>query len=122
MTDLHSECARTLLTGKIRDVEAFIDEAPTKGNPNADNISRPSSSLGFPGVLDGVRWQKMSSGSVKDRLRKLNELRNKIVHGKSETVRKVQVTHLLDFVRRFSEKLDEEVGAAMSTVLGRSPW
>jgi len=111
IADIHAECAGKLFDGRVKDLAALIAEAPTRGNPNPENITTVFASLGFPGMLDGIRWPKMSNSSVRKRLREMNELRNRIAHGSSETVRKQQVKNGLGFVRRFAEKLDEQLKA-----------
>lgn len=122
LVDLHQECAHLLLNEHIASVNALVNQAPTRGNPNADNIGRLFATLGFRGVLDGIHWRNMSNSSVKARLQKINELRNRIVHGAPETVHKVQVTNNLNFVRRFTQKFDTQMTVSMTKVLGRAPW
>ena len=122
LVDLHAECARLLFGGKVANVESLITEAPSRGNPTVKNISRLFASLGFEGVLDGIHWRNMSNKSVKARLREINELRNRIVHGAPETVHKVHVTNMLNFVRRFTCQIDNDIRDRMSQLLGGIPW
>ncbi len=122
LVDLHKECADMLFQDRLENLETLIAESPTRGNPNVENITRLFGSLGFSKVLEKIRWQKMKNVSVRTKLKEMNELRNKIAHGTSETVRKVKVEHYLNFVKKFSEKFDEELKKRMTQLLGNKPW
>jgi hypothetical protein len=122
LVDVHRECAHALLRSKVESVDAIIDEAPTSGNPNVDNITRLFASIGFPKVLDGVSWNRMSNDSVRKRLRELNELRNRIVHGAQESVQKATVKNYLGFVNQLTAKLDSKLGARTGKLTGSPPW
>jgi len=125
LVDLHKECADMLFQGRLENLETLIAESPTtptRGNPNVENITRLFGSLGFSKVLEKIRWQKMKDASVKKKLKEMNELRNRIAHSTSETVRKVKVDYYLNFVKKFSNKFDEELKKRMTQLLGKKPW
>lgn len=120
--DLHEETARKLLEGQVPDLDALIRQAPTRGNPNWDNITRVFSSIGFPDILEKVSWQKCSNATLKTRLREFNELRNRIVHGKAETVHKQRVQNYAGFVRTFADRLDRKVARVYKQLTNQDPW
>ena len=93
--DLFVEVAQVTLNGKVKDLAALTDSANTRGNPNEQNIIRLFNSIGYPNVLDTVSWQKMSNKQLRAKLKAFNELRNKIVHGSSETVKKRTLANYL---------------------------
>jgi hypothetical protein len=120
--DLFEEAAAKLLTGKVPDVQALVSNARLRGNPTADNIVRLFATAGFPDVLDGIRWQKCSNAAVRSRLKALNELRNRIVHGGTEAVGKSQVEQFKAFVQNLAERLDTKVATTVRSVTGVAPW
>ena len=120
--DLFEEAANALLGGTVQDISTLIDEAPTRGNPNRHNIERLFGSIGFPSILDGMSWQKMGNDAVLNRLRELNELRNRIVHGSTETVTKQVVRNYASFSRNFAARLDDRLRQRVHQVNGSYPW
>lgn len=122
VVDLFKEVADKTLRGKVKDVNALIDTANLRGNPNEQNIVRLFASLGYPNILDGISWQRMSNAQLKAKLRGLNELRNKIFHGSSGTVTKVQVANHLNVFRNFAARLDAKLRAQVHAVTGAYPW
>jgi len=120
--DLFEEATRKLLNGKVPDIETLVAAATLRGNPTWDNVSRLFATVGFPSVLDGIRWQKCSTVTVRNRLKGLNELRNRIVHGGTESVGKGQVEQFRAFVQNLAIRLDGKVATAVRTVTGSNPW
>jgi RiboL-PSP-HEPN len=120
--DLFEETARLLLDGKVPDVQALIDQARLRGNPTWDNITRLFGAAGFTDILAGISWQRCNHATVKARLRGLNELRNRIVHGGAEAVRKRQVQNFRGFVQNFTAKVDQKVAREFHRLVGRDPW
>jgi hypothetical protein len=121
-TDLFSEAARHLLAGHVPDIEALLGAANTRGNPNEHNINQLFSSIGFANVLQGVSWRRMSNDAFRRKLREFNELRNRIVHGRKETVRKSQVTNYMSAWSNFATRLDQIVGRGIQAKTGTAPW
>jgi hypothetical protein len=119
--DVFEEVGRKLLDGRVPQLDALLKQ-PRRGNPNWDNITRLFSAVGFPNILDTVSWQGMSNDALKTRLRELNELRNRIVHGKAETVRKRVVENYSSFVRQFANRFDRRVASVYRTLTGQEPW
>jgi hypothetical protein len=103
LMDLQAEVARATLDGKVSDLEALLETARMRGNPNQDNITRSFKCLGYSNVLDGISWQRMSNTQLRAKLRAFNELRNSIVHGTSVTVRKSALKSYLAVFRSFAE-------------------
>jgi hypothetical protein len=122
VTDLFVEVAGHTLAGKVRDLQVLTAAANTRGNPNEQNITRLFESIGYPNILDGITWQGMSNKQVRGKLRSLNELRNSIVHGSSETVQKATVAVYLAVVERLAERLDHKLRGEVRTVTGAAPW
>jgi hypothetical protein len=120
--DVFEEVARALLHEQVPDIGALIRQAPTRRNPNWDNISRVFAAVGFGGVLDDLSWQNCSNATLKARLREFNELRNRIVHGKAETVRKQRVKNYIGFVRSLATRLDRKLARRYRQLVGEDPW
>ena len=78
--------------------------------------------VGWSDVLDGISWQKCTNATVRSRLKGLNELRNRIVHGGTETVGKWQVEHFKAFVENLAIRLDRKVATVVRSVTGVAPW
>jgi hypothetical protein len=122
MTDLFEESARALLGPHVADVNALIEAAPTRGNPNEQNITKLFQVLGFPAILKGLSWHKVSNTAFRKHLREFNELRNRIVHGKSETVLKRRVESYVSLWTQLAKKLDAVVGKEIEKRSGAAPW
>jgi len=120
--DLFEEAAGKLLAGKVPDVQTLVSNARLRGNPTSENITRLFATAGFPDVLDGISWQKCTNATVRSRLKGLNELRNRIVHGGTETVGKWQVEHFKAFVENLAIRLDRKVATVVRSVTGVAPW
>jgi len=122
IVDLFKEVAHIILGGKIRDVQALIDSTNTRGNPNPSNINKLFGALGFPRILDGISWQRMSNDALLRKLQNFNELRNKIVHGRSERVGKQAVSNHLHVLRNLAQNLDRKLRSEVHSVTRRFPW
>jgi hypothetical protein len=122
ITELFEECARLLLDGHVLDVGAVIEAAPTRGNPNEQNITKLFAAVGFPAILGGVSWRRMSNASLRKHLREFNELRNRIVHGKGETVTKKRVELYMSMWTNLAKRLDTVVGKEIAKRTGKAPW
>jgi len=122
LTDLFGEVAKLTLDGKVKEVAAMVKAANTRGNPNERNITRLFSSIGYPDILSGISWQRMSNKQLLARLRAFNELRNRIVHGSRETVSKSTLANLVSVFSNFAEKLDNKVRREVRSVTGSDPW
>jgi len=112
ISEVFAECAMILLDGKVESVECVINQAPTRGNPNPENIKRLFQCIGFPDILENIHWQKMQNKTVRDKLREIVELRNRIVHGTPEAVQKTKVVNLKIFVERFTKHFDKKLEKA----------
>jgi len=122
IVDLYQECASALLAGHVQSVPALTDAAYTRGNPNPQNIKSMFGSLGFDDVFNGLSWQKMSTAALKKKLNDFNTLRNQIVHGSNEHVRKQVLVNHLNVFRKFAEKLDAKLRGEIHSVTGNYPW
>ena len=121
-TDIFSQCVSHLLQGHVEDPESVVEFAPTRGNPNQQNINKLFSGIGFPRVVEQLSWRNCSNDSVRKRLRELNELRNKVVHGKSEPVTKARVKSFYNFVLNFAYRFDRLLHQKLLEVTGNEPW
>jgi hypothetical protein len=122
LVDLHIEVARATLDGKVRDLEALLNSARVRGNPNEDNITRLFNSLGYSDVLEGISWQRMSNRQMRAKLHAFNELRNSIVHGTSESVKKSTLENYLAVFGSLAEHLDRKLQRQVSALTGVDPW
>jgi len=122
LMDLHNEAAVAILDGKVASIDALVKVAPTRGNPNVDNINKLFASIGFLNIMDAVSWNKMGNDALKKKLRSFNELRNRIAHGKGETVRKSQVENYMKVWGSFSSFLDKKIAREVKELTGAKPW
>lgn len=122
IADLFEEACRHLLDGKVPNVSVVVSTAPTRGNPNTDNINRLFEAIGIQRVLADISWRRMSNESLKRKLRDFNELRNRIVHGSSEVVSKSQVENYLSVWTNLAKQLDRKVHDEVAAVIGNPPW
>lgn len=122
VVDIFTEVATTTLTGKVRDLAAVIGSANTHGNPNEQNINRLFNSIGYPNILDGISWQRTNNRRLLAKLKSFNELRNRIVHGRSETVRKSTLENYLATFTTFADRLDQKLFNEVRAVIGSNPW
>ena len=122
IVDLFEEACRHLLDSRVPDTTVIISAAPTRGNPNTNNINRLFEAIGIPRILSGISWRGMSNESLKRKLREFNELRNRIVHGNSEVVTKSQVENHLSVWTNLARHLDRRVHDELEATTRRSPW
>lgn len=122
IADIFIEAATVLLRRSVRDIGSLLEAAPTRGNPNEKNITKLFATIGFPKILDGISWQAVSNVSLKRQLREFNELRNKIVHGSSESVHKLTVKKYARLWLSFGKRVDEKLRVEIKSVTGTIPW
>lgn len=122
ITDVFKEAVRTLLTGKVKDVESVVSSAPTQINLNLSKIEKLFAGIGIPKALDRVSWQRMSNDGMKKKLSRFNETRNRIAHGAKTKLSKVQVKDHLIFTRKFAEIFDSRLADEIEAITGNSPW
>jgi hypothetical protein len=129
--DLHSECVDFLATritpSSIQTIlrEAWVsDRKLDKGNPNADNLQRDFSRLGF-NFSSSILTIQLSK-----RLVSLNDWRNAIAHldfnkpalkGKT-TLRVAQVRSFRSLCNRLAEKMDKSTCQHIQSITGQKPW
>jgi len=84
--------------------EKYRDTLRRWGNPSTDNIQSLYLRLGVADILDGISWRNMTNKSVKQKLRDLNVIRNKIAHGQKlpKALSLSDVISFRDFVMQFS--------------------
>ena len=122
VTELYEEACDTLLKKHVPSVEALKKASPSRGNPNVDNIKKLFGSIGFGNVIEGISWSRMGNEALKKKLRDFNELRNRIVHGKSENVTKSSVINYLNVWTNFAKHLDRKVHDEIKKVMKKEPW
>ncbi len=122
VVDIYKEATAALLDGHVQNVEAVIDAAYTRGNPNPDNIRRLFKTLGFEDIFDGLSWPGMGAAALKRKLQDFNTLRNQIVHGADQRARKRVLTNHLKVFRNFAINLDARLRAEIRRVTGEHPW
>ncbi|EKS34336.1 HEPN domain-containing protein [Afipia broomeae] len=76
------------------------------GNPSDRNIQHLFLRLGAFDIFEGLMVQKRDASSIKAALKELNELRNRIAHGKpmKGTISLQEVIGFRDFVSAFSKE------------------
>jgi hypothetical protein len=80
--DMHKEVAAILLKGKVADIDGIVKLArPGNANPHPSVIEKMFGGLGIFEVTPGIKWQNCTNKSIKDRLTRYIEVRNKIAHG-----------------------------------------
>lgn len=122
IVDLYKEAAEALLNGNVQSVDAVVDAANTRGNPNPQNIIKMFKTLGFEDVFSGVSWQRMSTQALKRKLTNFNEQRNRIVHGVNERVQKQTLVNYLQVFQSFATRLDARLRAEIQQMTGTHPW
>jgi hypothetical protein len=120
--DIYKESANALFDGRVQSVEAVIASANTRGNPNPQNIKNMFGTLGFEDVFNGLSWQGMSTTALKTKLREFNTLRNDIVHGANQRVRKQVLVNHLQVFKTFATRLDAKLRREIRHVTGAHPW
>ena len=77
------------------------------------------------GELEGLlraAVDRAPTAEMKAKLRALNELRNKIVHGSPQTVAKSTLKNYLAVMRTLAQKVDEKLRREVRRVTGANPW
>ncbi|MBB3141107.1 HEPN domain-containing protein [Halomonas organivorans] len=121
--DLHREAANIVLNGKVQDVGKTIKLIkPRNANPHVEVIETMFSGLGIYDLMQSVRWQKCSNSTVRERLRRYIEDRNKIAHGAQVGVSKDKVERFKKYVETLADKLDESVAQKIQGLVGNRPW
>lgn len=93
--------------------------------PKPDQIDRLFLELlGVPRLSSKWRWHSVKPEKNRERLEKLVTLRGSIAHRVSaaESVKKVTVTHYLDFIYRLSVKSSNVLAAHLKKQVNSAPW
>lgn len=121
--ELHDELGLIVLKGRAANPAAVIKLVrPHRANPHVSVIDQMFAGIGIYELMDSVNWQKCSNSTVKSRLTKYLETRNKIAHGGKETITKDKVIQLKQFVELLAEKLDQKSAAKAKLLMGKMPW
>ncbi len=121
--DLHAETAKILLSGKVANIDNTIKLIkPRNSNPYPNIINIMFAGLGVYDLMEKIRWQKCSNKTVKERLTKYIEIRNKIAHGAKVTVTKFKLKNFMSYVVTLSEKLDGQIKNDIRSLTKNSPW
>lgn len=108
--DLHCETANIVLEGKVHNIDKTIKLIkPRNANPHVEVIETMFAGLGIYDLMHGIRWQKCSNSTVRERLKKYIEDRNKIAHGAQMGISKDKVVKFKKYVETLADKLDESV-------------
>ena len=115
--ELFKEIAKKIISQKVNsgdeEVEKIIKSlSETKYNPRVDVINKLFATIGFYNIVDEINWQNMSNNTVKDKIKNMIEIRNKIAHGsaviinnKPKRIDKSEVKKLKDFVNLFARTI-----------------
>lgn len=121
--DLHKETANIVLSSKVSNVDDIIKLVkPRNANPHVGIIEQMFSGLGVYEVMQAISWQRCSNKSVRDRLTKYIEMRNKLAHGKQEKITKQKVKQYKSYIEMLAEKIDGVVREKVKALTGSYPW
>jgi hypothetical protein len=121
--DVFSEAAKAMLDGKVKDVDALIEQALSGfSNPHAYRVDSLFASIGLPKITDGLSWGRASNQTVKRRLTDYIRVRNSIAHGSQEGITKPKVVGFKRFVEVFAKNFDEKVGSEVRHTVEKVPW
>jgi hypothetical protein len=81
------------------------------GNPSHENIRALFQRLGIDDVFDGLSWQNASRNQIAVKLKRINEIRNKIAHGQQlpEALSLPKVRNLREFADQFGRRFAAHV-------------
>jgi hypothetical protein len=122
ISDLYREVAQKIVGKLVEDPALLATTNDLRGNPNEQNITRLFNSLGFPDILSGVTWKGMPNKSLRKKLATFNTLRNRIVHGKAEPVKKSQLKEFYEAFKNFADAIDNKISERVANVIGKAPW
>ena len=121
--DLHEELGQFVLKGRARDPAAVIKLVkPPRSNPHVGIINQMFSGLGIYELMESINWRNCNNDSVKSRLTGYIQTRNRIAHGQKESITKLKVQQLMQFVQLLAEKMDEKCAAKTKKAFGKVPW
>lgn len=121
--DLHREAAKIVLKGKVQDIDKTIKLIkPRNANPHVEIIETMFSGLGIYDLMQNIRWNNCSNNTVRDRLRKYIEERNKIAHGTQVGISKGKVVQFKKYVETLADKIDGSVAQKIQALTGNPPW
>ncbi|WP_114906805.1 hypothetical protein [Ornithinimicrobium murale] len=117
---VETSTALNLTTQQQKDI---ADQAGRSHGMNVHHAHTLFASVGMPFVLDGISWQGLPSGGVRDLLKSLAKSRNQIAHGRAPAA--AQLTPLersRHLVARLSDRLDQATSDHVKEVTGTKPW
>ena len=121
--DLHDECARIVLDGKVQNVDNTIKLIkPRHSNPHSEVINQMFAGLGIYDLMEKIRWQKCSNETVKRKLKEYIQMRNKIAHGTKLQVTKPKLENFKNYVWKLAEELDKQVKKEIKEITNNNPW
>ncbi len=115
--ELFKEVAKKVISKKVssgdEEIEKIIKSlSETKYNPRVDVINKLFATIGFYNIVDEINWQRMSNNTVKDKIKNMIEIRNKIAHGNAviinhepKRIDKKEVKQLKEFINLFSKTI-----------------
>lgn len=115
--ELFKEVAKKVISKKVssgdEEIEKIIKSlSETKYNPRVDVINKLFATIGFYNIVDEINWQKMSNNTVKDKIKNMIEIRNKIAHGNAviinhepKRIDKKEVKQLKEFINLFAKTI-----------------
>lgn len=121
--DIHQELGRIMLDGRAIDPDAIIKLVkPPRSNPHVNVIDQMFAGIGVYDLMSSIGWQRAPNKTVKARLTKYLEARNRIAHGSQESMTKAKVEGLKKFIEILARKIDAKSAQKAQAVLGNPPW
>lgn len=121
--DIHQELGHIMLEGRASNPAAIIKLVrPGRSNPHVTIIDQMFAGIGIYDLMSSISWQRCPNKTVKSRLTKYLETRNKIAHGSKESITKNRVTELKRFIEILARQIDSKAAYKAEAILGRAPW
>ena len=121
--DLHLELAQIVLRGRAANPTKIAELVKVpRANPHTEVIDKMFAGLGIYDLMDSISWKKCPNATVKARLKKHLEARNKLAHGTALKISKGTVKQTRDFVRILAKKLDASCRTKAKATTGSYPW
>lgn len=95
----------------------YRDSFARWGNPSADNIRRLFHRLGVEDIFSGLSWKNCPNPNVRNRLNRLNQIRNGIAHGREHlrvdgqpfSLNLIEVQGYRNFAEQFGSRFSAHV-------------
>jgi hypothetical protein len=118
------DCSKITLPGLADDRSVALYRGTFRrwGNPSVKNVRDLFRRIGVQDVFDGLSWQRCLSAAVREKLEKLNQLRNQVAHGADHLILNreryslslAEVYSLRNFAEAFGNRFPEHAASFLS--------